>query len=107
VQRSRRVPNASRRAVFARDGLRCTWRGPDGTRCVSRAWLEHDHVTPRGRGGGDEPANGRIFCRAHNRLAAEQAYGQNTIEKIISRRQAARHRSDTATENGTEEASVR
>lgn len=86
----RHVPNAVRRNVYARDGARCSWRGPDGTRCNSRAWIEHDHITPHGQGGGSRPSNIRHLCRAHNRLAAEQAYGQDTITRIIERRRFAR-----------------
>jgi len=85
---SRHLPNATRRAVLERDGLRCTWVSPDGVRCESCAWLEHDHVVPRSFGGGDAPCNVRILCRAHNRLAAEQAYGQPAIARIITRRRA-------------------
>ena len=87
---SRHLPSATRRTVLERDGLRCTWVGPDGTRCESRAWLEHDHITPRGQGGSDDPANIRIRCRAHNQLAAEQAYGQQTIARAITQRRAKR-----------------
>jgi hypothetical protein len=76
--------------VFARDGVRCAWQSPDGVRCNSRAWLEHDHIVPRGRGGGNDAANIRPFCRAHNQLAAEQAYGRDTIARIIARRRARR-----------------
>jgi hypothetical protein len=42
--RSRHIPHAARRAVLERDGLRCSWLSPDGIRCESRAWLEHDHI---------------------------------------------------------------
>jgi len=83
---SRHIPNDVRRAVLARDGLRCAWVAPDGTRCESQAWLEHDHITPRGRGGGNDPTNIRPLCRPHNRLAAELAYGQPTVARIIARR---------------------
>lgn len=85
---TRHLPSATRRAVLERDGLRRTWVSPDGVRCESRAWLEYDHIKPRGLGGGDEPSNLRIRCRAHNHLAAEHAYGQPAIERIIVRRRA-------------------
>lgn len=86
---SRHFPSAIRRIVLERDGLRCTWQAPDGTRCNSRAWLEHDHITPHGKGGSNDAANGRILCRAHHGLAAEQAYGQDAMARIIDRRRAA------------------
>ena len=87
---SRHIPNQARRAVAERDGLRCTWQAPDGTRCNSRAWLEHDHIIPRGKGGTHDPANGRILCQPHNRLSAERAYGQDTITRIIAHRRSCR-----------------
>jgi hypothetical protein len=83
--RSRHLPSAVRRAVLERDGLRCTWQGPDGRRCESRAFLEHDHIHPRGRGGSDEPANIHLRCRAHNQLSAEQTYGKSIIARIVTR----------------------
>jgi len=88
---SRHLPNSVRRTVVERDGLCCTWHGPDGTRCESRAWLEHDHIDPRGKGGGDDPSNIRLRCRAHNLLAAEQTYGRQTIANIIARRRGRQH----------------
>jgi len=93
--RSRPLPSDVRRAVLERDGLRCTWVGPDGMRCESRAWLEHDHIIPRGLGGADDPENIRIRCRSHNQLAAQQAYGKTTIARIVTRRRAARVASET------------
>ena len=94
--RRRRPANSVRRAVVSRDGARCTWRGPDGRRCGSRAWLEHDHVTPFAQGGDSTPFNTRLLCRAHNRLAAEQAYGQATITRIIAGRRRARQQRNDA-----------
>jgi hypothetical protein len=83
---SRHVPHHVRRAVLDRDGLRCAWQGPDGVRCESRAWLEYDHRQARGLGGTHAPVNGRHFCRSHNQLAAEQAFGKSTIARMIARR---------------------
>jgi hypothetical protein len=77
-----RITNATRRVVAARDGLQCSWVDDHGRRCPSRAWLEHDHRQPRGKGGSSEAHNIRIFCRAHNQLAAEQAYGREHMERF-------------------------
>jgi len=87
---SRHIPNAARRAVLERDGLQCTWQGPDGTRCNSRAWLEHDHIIPLGKGGTHDPSNGRILCRPRNRLAAEQTYGRASITRVLARQRRRR-----------------
>jgi hypothetical protein len=83
---SRRLPSAVRRVVLKRDGLRCTWHSADGMRCQSRAWLEHDHIQPRGVGGNDDASNLHMYCRAHNQLAAEQTYGKATMARIIAQR---------------------
>jgi hypothetical protein len=84
------VPRAVRRAVVERDGLACTWRNADGKRCGSRAWLEIDHRHPRAKGGGAEPENLRILCRAHNHLAAEREYGRAHVQRATRARQQAR-----------------
>jgi hypothetical protein len=41
------VSAATRRAVFARDGERCTYEDADGNRCPATKLLELDHVIPR------------------------------------------------------------
>jgi hypothetical protein len=80
------IPRALRRAVLERDGLRCTWRGPDGTRCTARAWLERDHIHPRSLGGATHLQNLRHLCKAHNRRAAEHVHGEHHIERAIHRK---------------------
>ncbi|MEO8184203.1 MAG: HNH endonuclease [Deltaproteobacteria bacterium] len=84
--RSRNIPRASRRAVLERDGLGCSWVDAQGVRCGSQAWLQIDHRHPAGKGGSTEPENLRLLCRAHNRWAAEQAYGREHIERASTRR---------------------
>lgn len=84
---SSHVPHAARRAVLERDGLACSWRDADGKRCGSRAWLEIDHRHPRGKGGGAEPENLRLLCRAHNHFAAEREYGRAHVEQATRHRQ--------------------
>jgi 5-methylcytosine-specific restriction endonuclease McrA len=76
-----RIANATRRRVFERDGLQCTYVSPDGRRCEARAFLELDHVEPRALGGRDDPENLRVRCRAHNQLAAEQVFGRDEVER--------------------------
>jgi hypothetical protein len=78
-----RIPRAARRAVLERDGLGCSWVGAEGQRCGSGAWLELDHRHPAGKGGSSEPENLRLLCRAHNRFAAERAYGRAHVERTL------------------------
>jgi 5-methylcytosine-specific restriction endonuclease McrA len=82
-QASPGITRATRLAVAERDGLRCTWCGPDGTRCSARAWLELDHKVCRGFGGDSSVENLRLLCRAHNLRAAEHAYGERHIARAI------------------------
>jgi hypothetical protein len=70
------VSQATRRAVFERDGERCTFTDADGHRCSATTWLELDHVTPRAVDGSNELGNLRVRCRAHNQLYAEQTFGK-------------------------------
>lgn len=84
-QSNRQPTNSVRRSVLARDGMRCSWCGPDGVQCTSTAWLEHDHTVPFALGGSSEACNIRLLCKAHNRLAAERAYGRHTIRRSIAR----------------------
>jgi 5-methylcytosine-specific restriction endonuclease McrA len=75
-----RIATATRRQVFVRDGLQCTYVSPEGRRCAARAFLELDHETPRACGGSDESANVRVLCRAHNQFAADQVFGRDHMD---------------------------
>jgi hypothetical protein len=86
------VPRATRRAVFERDGERCTFTDADGNRCPATTWLELDHIDPRAVGGTDEPGNLRVRCRAHNQLYAEQTFGKEYVESKIRERRRPRRR---------------
>jgi hypothetical protein len=88
------VPRAVRREVFERDGERCTFSDEHGNRCPARARLELDHIIPRACGGTDEAANLRIVCRPHNQLYAEQAFGQEHIQRKRDLRQRRSHDAD-------------
>ena len=77
----RAIPAHVRKAVYERDGGRCTHVYEDDSRCDSRSKLEFDHVTPLAKGGKSTAENLRLLCRAHNQHAAEQAFGQGFVEE--------------------------
>jgi hypothetical protein len=69
-----------RRAIIARDGLRCTYVDPEtGMRCNETRWLSLDHVVPWARGGKTTASNGRLLCGAHNRQQARLAFGDDFV----------------------------
>jgi hypothetical protein len=78
---SRHIPAAIKRAIVAKEGLRCSFVGLDGRRCECRAFLEFDHVEPVGLDGSHGEDNVRIFCRAHNQYAAARIYGATTMRR--------------------------
>ncbi len=81
-----RVSRPTRRAVFERDGERCTFTDAEGRRCPATTWLELDHVIPRASGGTSDLGNLRVRCRAHNLLHAEQTFGKEHVERCIHER---------------------
>ncbi len=89
------ISAATRREVDERDGCQCTYVGPDGRRCTAKAFLQYDHKIPRGRGGGGGPDNVRKLCWAHNRLAAEDEYGEQFItDKTTASKSKSKSKSD-------------
>ena len=81
------VAAAVRREVFERDGEQCTYVDDDARRCASKTLLELDHVAPRAHEGGDDAANLRVRCRAHNRMYAEEIFGKAYVAERIHCRQ--------------------
>jgi len=84
----RHIPAAVKRAVWARDGGRCTFVSDQGQRCPERSRLECDHIEPVGRGGTATVSGIRLRCRAHNQLDAERTYG---VEFMRHKRESAKH----------------
>ena len=88
--RSRHIPAAIRRAVFERDGGRCTYVDERGERCRETHGLELHHRHPFGRQGPHTAANLTLHCPAHGppaarhpacALAAEQDFGAEHMAK--------------------------
>ncbi len=80
-RRARRVPAAIRRAVFERDGARCTFRSESGERCRETERLELHHQQAFARGGEHRIENVTLYCRAHNALAAEEDFGRGRVAR--------------------------
>jgi 5-methylcytosine-specific restriction endonuclease McrA len=79
--RARHIPAHVKRAVWKRDGGRCTFVGTDGHRCGSRKYLEYDHIDPVARGGEATVDRMRLRCRAHNQYEAERAFGAEFMRR--------------------------
>ena len=72
---TRYIPARVRRAVWERDGGRCTFVSARGLRCKARRFLEIDHVVPVARGGTATVDELRLLCRAHNQYEADRVFG--------------------------------
>ncbi len=71
----RYIPARVRRAVWERDGGRCTFVSARGHRCQAQRYLEFDHVVPVARGGTSTVEGLRLRCRAHNQYEADRVFG--------------------------------
>jgi hypothetical protein len=91
-QRGRYVAAADRRAVFERDGRRCSYVDSHGGRCRETRYLELHHLKPFAQGGANLASNLTLRCAAHNALAAEEDFGREHMEQ---KRAQARHESRT------------
>jgi hypothetical protein len=72
-----------RRAVWARDGARCSYVGTTGARCLARRFLELDHIRPRALGGGDTLGNLRLLCRPHNDSERRRILGEGSGHDLV------------------------
>ncbi len=72
---SRRIPDPVKRAVWARDEGRCTFRDRKGQRCPARERLEFHHLVPFAQGGDHSPSNVTLRCAGHNAYQAVLDFG--------------------------------
>ena len=79
TKRSRHIPRAISDQVFLRDQGRCSFVGPDGTRCGSAVGIQLDHLFPFGVGGEHSASNLRLTCKHHNSLQAKKFYGKEVM----------------------------
>jgi 5-methylcytosine-specific restriction endonuclease McrA len=99
------IPAGVRRAVWERDGGRCTYVSPDGRRCESRRQLEFDHVESVALGGRSTFENLRLRCKPHNGLHAEEVFGREYMARF-KRAQAPESRTGETTIAGDSAPSV-
>ena len=76
----RDIPAPVKRAVWVRDGGRCTYRTKDGRRCPERHRLEYHHDDAYGFGGDRSVENIRLLCTAHNLYMAEMDFGKEKMD---------------------------
>ena len=80
-QRSRAIPAAIKRQVFARAGYCCQFISNNGVACRQRTYLEIDHIHPFSRGGSHHIENLRVLCRGHNQRHAERDFGLDFMQR--------------------------
>ncbi|MBI4346524.1 MAG: HNH endonuclease [Elusimicrobia bacterium] len=85
LRRRPHIPAALRDQVLARDGYQCAHVEPDGRRCPVRRYLEVDHIVPVALNGPTTLENLRAYCRGHNAMAAELAFGVSYVVRAIAR----------------------
>jgi len=71
VVKREHIPQKIKVLLRNRAGDQCEFHAANGKRCESKHFLEIDHIVPLARGGSNEFQNLRIYCRAHNQLAAK------------------------------------
>jgi hypothetical protein len=98
----RHIPATVKRAVRQRDGDQCAFVSRSGQRCPSRRFLQFDHIVPFARGGEATVDNIRLVCSAHNRHAAECAFGAEFIDEKRRAARAAAGRCTPETASGSE-----
>jgi hypothetical protein len=81
ASRSRHIPDAIKRAVYERDGGRCTFTDERGRRCDETGGLEFDHVDGFARTHRHDVQRIRLVCRGHNQYAADRIYGRAFMER--------------------------
>jgi hypothetical protein len=79
--KSRHIPAAVKRAVYARDQGQCTYVAPNGRRCSERHRLEFHHREPFGRGGDHRVGNIQLTCKTHNGYFADRDYGKEKMKR--------------------------
>jgi hypothetical protein len=82
VSETRYIPAKVKRAVWHRDKAQCTHVDSKNKRCTSKHALQYEHIIPFAKGGKTSVENLKLLCRAHNQIAAIQAYGLTKMREF-------------------------
>ena len=103
--RSRYISKPVRRAVFERDGHRCTYVDATGRRCDGTRFLTLDHApVPFARGGPSTVDNLQVRCWAHNQETAWKQLGPRHMERRIEAQRRAAPRDGATCDLGSRDA---
>ncbi len=82
AKRCVKVSRSVRRVTIQKAHGRCEYKDPvTGRVCGSKVRVEADHIQPRAHGGGNDSANLRCLCRAHNQFMAEKILGEDRAHR--------------------------
>lgn len=71
----RHITPSLRAEVWKRDGARCSFKDPQtGKICLSKYFLQVDHILPLALGGSSGLENLRLLCANHNQFRAKQTF---------------------------------
>ena len=73
LRREKSLPVKVRDEVMARDEGACQFVKSDGGKCLSKEFVDIDHIVPKARGGTDTVNNLRCLCSQHNRSMRDRA----------------------------------
>jgi len=76
---SRYVPRPVRRAVYERDGGRCTFVSDDGRTCTEQAYIDFHHGDAHARGGLPTIPNMTLHCWRHNQYERDRVFGPRHV----------------------------
>ena len=82
---SRHIPAAIRRAVWKRDGGRCSYVSATGRLCGARAFLEFDHAEAWARHRTHSAEGITLRCRGHNQQRARRDFGERHMARYGGR----------------------
>jgi hypothetical protein len=62
------IPAQLIHAIRRRDQGQCSYRSPQGVRCLQRRWIEVHHILPLALGGQNTLENLKLICRGHHQV---------------------------------------